>query len=58
MSKSVLVVAAHGDDEALEVNGLEMCAPAHSRSLMHVRCHGCCVGVDAAEAFMMIRAIR
>lgn len=47
---------------ALEAYGLEMRAPPHSRSLMHARClaqhHGGCVGVDAAEAFMVMRAIR
>jgi LmbE family N-acetylglucosaminyl deacetylase len=47
---------------ALEAYGLEMRAPPHSRSLMHLRYlaqhHGCCVGVDAAEAFMVMRAIR
>lgn len=47
---------------ALEAYGLEMRAPPHSRSLMHAQClaqhHGCCVGVDAAEAFMVMRAIR
>lgn len=47
---------------ALEAYGLEMRAPPHSRSLMHAQClaqhHGSCVGFDAAEAFMVMRAIR
>ena len=47
---------------ALEAYGLEMRAPPHSRSLIHARYlaqhHGHCVGVDAAEAFMVMRAIR
>lgn len=48
--------------QALEAYALEMHAPPHSRSTEHVRClakhHGYCMGVDAAEAFMVIRALR
>ncbi len=47
---------------ALDAYALEMRAIPHSRSLAHARClaqhHGNCVGVDAAEAFMVMRAIR
>jgi LmbE family N-acetylglucosaminyl deacetylase len=47
---------------ALKAYGLEMRNPPHSRNLMHAQClaqhHGYCLGVDAAEAFMVMRAIR
>jgi len=47
---------------ALEAYALEMRAIPHSRSLAHAQClaqhHGNCVGVDAAEAFMLMRAVR
>lgn len=47
---------------ALEAYALEMRVSPHSRSLAHIQClaqhHGNCVGVDAAEAFMVMRAIR
>lgn len=48
--------------QALEAYALEMHAPPHSRSTEHMRYlakhHGYCVGVDAAEAFMVIRVLR
>ncbi len=48
--------------QALKAYNLEMRAPPHSRSLIHVQClaqhHGLCVGTDAAEAFMVMRTIR
>lgn len=48
--------------QALEAYALEMRAPPHSRSMEHLPClakhHGYCVGVDAAEAFMVMRVIR
>lgn len=47
---------------ALEAYALEMRAFPHSRSMAHVRYlaqhHGCCVGVEAAEAFMVMRQLR
>ena len=47
---------------ALEAYGLEMRASPHSRSLAHIQSlaqhHGNCLGVDAAEAFMVMRVIR
>lgn len=47
---------------ALEAYGLEMRAPPHSRSLIHVerlaQHRGYCLGVDAAEAFMVMRVLR
>ncbi len=47
---------------ALEAYAMEMRAPPHSRSMEHMRSlakhRGYCVGVDAAEAFMIMRAIR
>lgn len=48
--------------QALEAYGLEMRQVPHSRSVMHLNClaqhHGNCVGVEAAEAFMVLRMIR
>jgi LmbE family N-acetylglucosaminyl deacetylase len=47
---------------ALEAYALEMRAPPHSRSLEHLHIlaqhRGACVGVKAAEAFMVIRSLR
>lgn len=47
---------------ALEAYALEMRPAPHSRSIEHLnvlaRHRGCCVGVDAAEAFMVIRMVR
>lgn len=47
---------------ALEAYALEMNDPPHSRSIEHLRHlamhHGYCVGVPAAEAFMVMRIIR
>jgi LmbE family N-acetylglucosaminyl deacetylase len=57
-------IGAHLDTklQALEAYGLEMREPPHSRSIMHLhwlaKHHGSCAGIDAAEAFMVIRAIR
>ena len=57
-------ISAHVETkmQALEAYALEMRVPPHSRSMEHMRClakhHGYCVGVDAAEAFMVMRAIR
>jgi len=48
--------------QALEAYALEMRVPPHSRSTEHMRClakhHGYCMGVDAAEAFMVMRVLR
>ena len=48
--------------QALEAYALEMRVPPHSRSKEHMRClakhHGYCMGVDAAEAFMVMRVLR
>lgn len=48
--------------QALEAYGLEMRVPPHSRSMGHMRSlakhRGYCVGVDAAEAFMVMRVLR
>jgi LmbE family N-acetylglucosaminyl deacetylase len=48
--------------QALEAYALEMRASPHSRSLTHLRClaqhRGNSVGVEAAEAFMVMRTIR
>ena len=48
--------------KALQAYKLEMRAPPHSRSIGHVeslaRHRGNCVGVGAAEAFMLVRQIR
>ena len=48
--------------EALGAYGLEMRPVPHSRSIQHVenlaQHHGNCVGVEAAEAFMVMRIIR
>lgn len=48
--------------QALEAYALEMRPPPHSRSAEHLnvlaRHHGHCVGVDAAEAFMVMRMVR
>lgn len=47
---------------ALEAYSMEMREPPHSRSLVHVASlaqhRGHCVGVDAAEAFMVIRRVK
>lgn len=47
---------------ALDAYSLEMREPPHSRSMAHVKGlaqhHGHCVGVEAAEAFMVIRRIK
>lgn len=47
---------------ALEAYALEMRPAPHSRSLVHVQGlahhHGHCVGIEAAEAFMVIRQIQ
>lgn len=47
---------------ALEAYELEMRASPHSRSLVHLRClarhRGNSIGVEAAEAFMVMRMIR
>lgn len=47
---------------ALDAYGLEMRLAPHSRSVSHVeglaRHRGNCVGVDAAEAFMVVRVLR
>jgi N-acetylglucosamine malate deacetylase 1 len=47
---------------ALDAYGLEMRPAPHSRSMEHLNClaqhHGYCVGVRAAEAFMVMRMIR
>lgn len=47
---------------ALEAYALEMRVAPHSRSVEHLRHlaqhRGCCMGVDAAEAFMVMRALR
>ncbi len=48
--------------QALEAYALEMRVPPHSRSTEHMRYlakhHGYCMGVDAAEAFMVMRVLR
>lgn len=48
--------------QALEAYGLEIRVPPHSRSMEHMRSlskhRGYCVGVDAAEAFMVMRVLR
>jgi LmbE family N-acetylglucosaminyl deacetylase len=48
--------------QALGAYALEMRDPPHSRSLEHIRSlakhHGYCMGVDAAEAFMVMRVLR
>lgn len=48
--------------QALEAYALEMRVPPHSRSTEHVRNlakhRGYCMGVDAAEAFMVMRTLR
>lgn len=48
--------------EALEAYALEMRVPPHSRSVEHIRClakhRGYCMGVDAAEAFMVMRVLK
>jgi LmbE family N-acetylglucosaminyl deacetylase len=48
--------------EALEAYALEMRRAPHSRNMEHMRHlakhHGHCVGVELAEAFMVMRAIR
>lgn len=48
--------------QALEAYALEMREPPHSRSKEHMRClakhHGYCMGVEAAEAFMVMRVLR
>lgn len=48
--------------QALDAYELEMRVPPHSRSIEHLRClanhRGYCVGVDAAEAFMVMRVLR
>jgi LmbE family N-acetylglucosaminyl deacetylase len=47
---------------ALDAYSLEMREPPHTRSMAHVKSlaqhHGHCVGVEAAEAFMVIRRIK
>lgn len=47
---------------ALEAYSMEMREPPHSRSIVHVaglaQHRGHCVGVDAAEAFMVIRCVK
>lgn len=47
---------------ALEAYAIEMRARPHSRSMEHMRClaehHGYCIGVHAAEAFMVMRVLR
>ncbi len=48
--------------QALEAYALEMREIPHSRSMGHIQSltkhHGYCVGVDAAEAFMVMRILR
>jgi LmbE family N-acetylglucosaminyl deacetylase len=48
--------------QALDAYAVEMRPPPHSRSTEHMQClmrhRGSCVGVDAAEAFMVMRSIR
>lgn len=48
--------------QAIEAYALEMRAPPHSRSAQHMQClaqhRGSCVGINAAEAFMVMRALR
>lgn len=48
--------------QALEAYALEMRPAPHSRSSEHLnilaRHRGCCVGVDTAEAFMVMRIVR
>lgn len=48
--------------QALEAYLPEMRVPPHSRSTEHMRClakhRGYCMGVDAAEAFMVMRVLR
>ena len=48
--------------KALKAYRLEMRPAPHSRSVKHLNClvqhHGHCVGVEAAEAFMVLRIIR
>ncbi|MDT8993098.1 PIG-L deacetylase family protein [Curvibacter sp. APW13] len=57
-------ISAHMETKmrALEAYALEMRAPPHSRSMEHMRSlakhRGYCVGVDAAEAFMVMRVLR
>lgn len=57
-------ISAHVETKmrALEAYALEMRAPPHSRSMEHIRNlakhRGYCVGVDAAEAFMVMRFLR
>jgi LmbE family N-acetylglucosaminyl deacetylase len=57
-------VGAHlaAKEKALQAYGAEMRPPPHSRSVEHLRClamhRGSCVGLAAAEAFMVVRAIR
>ena len=52
----------HVKMHALDAYGLEMRPAPHSRSIEHLNSlaehHGYCVGVRAAEAFMVIRMIR
>lgn len=57
-------ISAHMETkmQALEAYALEMRVAPHSRSTEHMRClakhHGYCMGVDAAEAFMVMRVLR
>ena len=57
-------ISQHMDTKmrALEAYALEMRAPPHSRSVEHLRHlaqhRGSCMGVEAAEAFMVMRALR
>lgn len=57
-------ISAHLESkmQALEAYAVEMRVPPHSRSMEHIRClarhRGNCVGVDAAEAFMVMRVLR
>jgi hypothetical protein len=48
--------------EALRAYSHEIRAAPHSRSIEHIdvlaKHHGCCVGLEAAEAFMIMRSIR
>lgn len=49
-------------ESALQAYGGEMRQPPHSRSVEHLRClamhRGNCVGLAAAEAFMVVRTVR